>query len=62
MTQIDDYLTSIIATAEQLRKKLSDTDLEFTGPDSDADYSRLAILSDALKDADNALGDAQDAS
>jgi len=60
MPKLGDYLSSIGLLASELSDQLTDEDLEFDGPASDADYSRLALIYSALKTADGAIGEALD--
>lgn len=61
MPALREYLESIQVQAATLADKLTAEDLEYSGPESDADYSRLANIWSAFKAADEAVGNALDA-
>lgn len=60
MPKLGDYLSSVQLLAIELRDKLADEELEFDGPESDADYSKLAVIWSALEAADHDMGEALD--
>lgn len=60
MPKLRDYLASIPVSTSNLTSKLTATDLEYPGPESDADYSNLACIWESLKTADEAIGEALD--
>lgn len=58
---IGDFLASIQRYAEHVSDGLTEEELDYTGPESNADYSRLARVWRALKEADAATFAALDA-
>jgi hypothetical protein len=60
MPKLKDYLASVPVSTSDLAGKLTATDLEYPGPEGDADYSKLACVWESLKTADEAIGEALD--
>ena len=57
---IGDRLSSLGLAVREVEASLLDAEFEYEGPEGDADFTRLAIIWDALKEADDAMGKALD--